>query len=369
METTVISLLNSKGGVAKTVTAVNLACALQRAEKKVLLIDADAQYNASLHFGYSAKYIKDNGLTTFADDLSDIFDAMMENKPYHNDYSTIIHTNEGPDLVAGSVGITPVEEELIRATTKETGDLILKDYITSFRGLYDFVLIDLHPSLGSLQRSAIKMSDMIIVPLAAEYFAAEGMTQILDCIYEENPTTKPYGLFTKVVRSELRENWNTETKTWIDEVVNNYSNSLNRFDTMIPKDASINKATGWGVSVLTFDPESDGAKHYYKLAKEIIGYEFSHTPKLDIPIDEIDEDTAWMKKASAEFKEDIRKNGIKKRLEVREKKNGRYEVVHGYRRIAAARDLNMETVPCEVIKITVDKIPQHRNEANQKEEN
>ena len=361
MTTKITAFLNSKGGTGKSATAVNLACALQRAEQKVLLIDADAQYNASLHLGYNSTRIEEENIKTYADDLSNIRDSLLEGKPYKNDYSSIIETDEGVDFIPGSGRVTDIQEDLIRATTRETETDVLTEYLKSFRGRYDFVLIDLHPELGMMSRSVLKSSDLIIIPTTPDYLATEGMTQILDCITSVNHRVTPGILYTRV------EAGNKDTEHFKKEIETNYSFKTNTFETEIPKEAMVGRAPAFGASVIMYAPSSEGAKAYLALAEEILGYKFSHTPKFELAIDEIDEISQYKKKAGKSLTESIAEKGILDRLVVRGKKNGRYELIHGYKRLSAARELNLETVPCEYIRILQKDIDGYRKNANKKE--
>ena len=268
MKTEVIAISNHKGGVGKTETAVNLACAIQRADMKVLLIDADAQNNATLHFGISQKSLVDEGTPTFADDIREVIRCRTEGIPYEYDWGSVIHTDEGVDLIAGSEDLTDVEEEMLKVTDPES---IISEYISPMIGKYDYILFDEHPSLGVLFRSILKAANKVNIPIVAEQYAAQGMLQMIKNIRK---TDRKIPISTEFCRVSGN---NSDTKQWVEIVVRNYGKIVKIHKTYIPERAAIRKAKDYGMSILTYEPNGIGAQKYFALAEEIIGMSISRT--------------------------------------------------------------------------------------------
>ena len=355
MKTEIIAISNHKGGVGKTETAVNLACAIQRADMKVLLIDADAQNNATLHFGISQKSLAEKGIPTLAEDLRNVIECRAKGISYVYDNRSMIHTDEGVDLIAGSEDLTDVEEEML--AVKDPVSLV-SEYLASMKGKYDYIIIDEHPSLGVLFRSILQAATKVNIPIVPEQYAAQGMLQMIKSIRKTDRKIPISMEFCRVSTN------NSDAKQWVEMVVRNYGKIVKIHKTYIPERASIRKAKDYGQSILNYEPNGVGAKKYFALAEEIIGKPISQTQKIDLRPDEIDVDPAYEKESSEILIEDIRENGIKERLAVRKKQNGRYDLVHGYRRFNAARKSGMEIIPCEIIKIAKNDIPVYRHQKN-----
>ena len=168
--TKVISILNQKGGVGKTTTTVNLAAGLTRLGKKVLAIDLDAQGNLTSCFGIEPD--------TVATTVSDILLAEINDESYAPSLG-VIHTEEGVCLLPSNIRLAGLEMQLITATSRE---YLLKSYISSLDGLYDFILIDCPPSLSVITINALAASDGVIVPVQAQHLAALGLTQLLKTV-------------------------------------------------------------------------------------------------------------------------------------------------------------------------------------------
>ena len=358
MSKDIIFIINHKGGCAKTETAVSIACAFQRDENKVLLIDADSQGNATLHFGYSSYDIAMNNEPCLFDDIVSLLECREKGIPYEYSGDSIIHTVEGVDLIAGTEDLKELYNLMPSLPDSET---VFTEYVACFKDKYDYIIIDVHPNLGAWELSILKTATKVNIPIVPEMYSANGMATLYDWIREYDKTIPISCEFCSVERR------NTDARIWIDEVKSKYNELIKVHKTSIPRNTKIARSKEFGVSVLTYDPNGIGAKKYFALAEELLGRPIkSRTLKLDIDVDEIDPDKDRKNSASEELIEDIRKNGIRERLTVREKRDGRYEVVHGDRRLDAAKKIGLETIPCEIIKITLNDIPKYRKEMNKK---
>ena len=363
MKQEIIAISNHKGGVAKTETAVNLSVAIQRGtDKKVLLIDADAQFNATSHLGIYPSRLSKEGIPTLAEDLRKVMKCRKDDVPYEYDGKSTVHTDEGIDLIPGSYELTDVEEEMVLEKDPES---IFSEYLSSFKDQYDYILIDEHPSLGVLNRSIQRASTQINIPMIPEQFSAQGLVQMIKRIRIVDPKI-PINAEFCIVDPNI-----SDTKKWFKEITGRYKKIIRFYKTYINKSASFGKAKDKGQSIFEYEPTSIGARKYFALAREILGKDItSFTKKVNVDLKDIDLDPSIAKwrSASDELIEDIKNNGVKERLAVREKQNGRLELVHGYRRFDAANKLDFDKVPCEVIKITLNQIPIYRHKANNKEE-
>lgn len=358
MSKEIIVISNHKGGCAKTETAVNLACAIQRDENKVLLIDADSQGSATLHFGFSPYDIQNNNEPRLFDDIATLLECREKGIPYEYSGDSILHSYEGVDLIAGTEDL---KELYSLMPSLPDADTVFTEYVAGLKDKYDYIIIDEHPNLSAWELSILKAATRVNIPIMPDKYAANGMASLYGWI-RENDRTIPISCEFCIVEEK-----NPDAGLWIDEVLNKYSGLTKIHKTYIPRNTNIARSKEFGVSVLTYDPNGIGAKKYFALAEELLGRPIkSRTLKLDIDVDEIDPDKDRKNSASEELIEDIRKNGIRERLTVREKRNGRYEVVHGDRRLDAARKIGLETIPCEIIKITLNDIPKYRKEMNKK---
>jgi chromosome partitioning protein len=246
---TVYAIANQKGGVGKTTTAVNLAACVAEAGYESLLIDIDAQANATLGLGV------DKRTTPSVYDV--LLDGIAISSAVHA--TTIEHLSiipAGPDLAGAAV-------ELPRIAGSENR---LRDALAPIRDRYAFTLLDCPPSLGPLTVNALVAADRVIVPVQAEYFALEGLAGLLDTLSlvqrELNPRLTIAGMLLTMHdgRTRLAQEVENEVRTHFPKLV---------FDTVIPRNVRVGEAPSFGQPVIHFDPHCAGAEAYFELAKEV----------------------------------------------------------------------------------------------------
>jgi chromosome partitioning protein len=246
---TVYAIANQKGGVGKTTTAVNLAACVAEAGYESLLIDIDAQANATLGLGIDKR------------SSPNVYDALVGDLPLAEAIypTTIEHLSivpAGPDLAGANV-------ELPRIPGSENR---LREALEPIRDRYAFTLLDCPPSLGPLTVNALVAADRVIVPVQAEYFALEGLAGLLDTLSlvqrELNPRLTIAGMLLTMHdgRNRLAREVENEVRTHFPKLV---------FDTVIPRNVRVGEAPSFGQPVIHFDPHCAGAEAYFELAKEV----------------------------------------------------------------------------------------------------
>lgn len=247
----IIALANQKGGVGKTTTSINLAASLATLEKKVLLVDADPQANATSGVGVN---IEEGNYT--------IYECLIEGiDPKKAILSTTI---EGLDLIPSHIDLVGAEIEMLKMSSRE---MVLKKWLRPLAECYDFILIDCSPSLGLITVNSLVAADSVIIPVQCEFFALEGISKLLNTIRiikgQLNPDLEIEGFLMTMYDSRLRL-----AKQIYDEVKNHFGDLV--FETVIQRNVKLSEAPSHGLPVILYDIESKGAANHLQLAEELI---------------------------------------------------------------------------------------------------
>jgi chromosome partitioning protein len=247
----IVALANQKGGVGKTTTAMNLAASLATLEKKVLLVDADPQANASSGLGVDLNKIEYS-----------IYECIID----HVDVREAIYTTdiEGLDIVPSHIDLVGAEIEMLNMDHREQ---VIKKILEPMKSEYDYILIDCSPSLGLITVNALTAADSVIIPVQCEYFALEGISKLLNTIKiiksKLNTSLEIEGFLLTMYDSRLRL-----ANQVYDEVKRHFQNLV--FKTVIQRNVRLSEAPSHGIPAILFDADSVGAKNHLALAKEII---------------------------------------------------------------------------------------------------
>ena len=259
-----ISIFNQKGGVGKTTSVVNLAVSLSKLNKKVLVIDFDPQANTTTGLGFDKNELEKS-----------IYKMFYDEGDNYKDY--ILKSEEGPYLIASENSLSGLEVELVSLDEEERLKM-LSQIIEELKKDFDIILIDCPPSLGLLSLNALVASGSIIIPIQTEYYALEGVSELLKTYQTIKESIKEDLEIEGVLLCMFDKDTDLSYEV-VEEVKSFFKEKV--FSTMIPRNIKLAEAPSFGKSVISYDEKSKGARAYLSLAKEIVENIFGKKEKLE----------------------------------------------------------------------------------------
>ena len=249
--TKIIAIINQKGGVGKSTTAINLSAALGELGKQVLLVDLDPQGNTTSGFGIEKSQLQ-----------KCIYDVLLSDVSIEE--VIVPDVCEGVDLVPATINLAGAEVELVSEMARENR---LKDAVGVMKGKYDYIFIDCPPSLGLLTVNSLVAADKLIIPIQTEFYALEGVTKLLESMKRVktrlNPTLDIYGILLTMYDGRT-----TLSRQVAAEVRNYFGRQV--FETIIPRTVKLSEAPSYGIPITQYDPTGKGAIAYRNLAEEVV---------------------------------------------------------------------------------------------------
>ncbi len=254
----ITAICNQKGGVGKTVTAVNLGIGLAREGKRVLLIDVDSQGSMTASLGYQHPDQMENTLAT-------ILGHIIMDEPV-SPGEGIIHHEEGIDLLPANIELSGLEVTLVNTMSRET---VLREYLTGVRDQYDVILLDCCPSLGMLTINALAAADDVVIPCMAHYLSLKGMEQLIRTIFHVkrkiNPSLEIAGIL--ITMADMRTTYSREI---VELLRGTYGNELRIFNSIIPQSIRAAETSAEGRSIYLHDPAGKVSAAYAALTREVL---------------------------------------------------------------------------------------------------